>query len=232
MCGRLNVIDDPSVIDLCEQLGLDIAPANAAYQRRFVRATDRVEIIFQTDLGFHRIPATWWLLLEKYRHDDGSINFKPSRYTSFNTRWDKLNVPRSAGYHSFRHQRCIVLVKGFGESQKTSGGMQYTDFMAEKGRCIALAGLYRLWQPGNVVSFSIITTPAHPKLAPYHQKASPLMLAQHNGEILEWLDPSLTEAAKLEVFLQPQLTQNLIAQPINKPSLYQPIAAPINIAMD
>lgn len=232
MCGRLNVIDDPSVIDLCEQLGLDLAPPDPVFQGRFIRATDKVEIILQTDAGFHRVPAIWWLLLDKQQHADDSIAFKPSRYTSFNTRWDKLNVPRSAGYHSFRHQRCILLVKGFGESQKRVSGMQYTDFIAEQGQCIALAGLYRVWQPGNVVSFSIITTPAHPKLAEYHQKASPLMLPQEKGALRDWLDPKLTDPAKLDVYLQPHLTQNLIAQPIDKPSNYQPIAPPVLIPKD
>lgn len=232
MCGRLNIIDDPSVLDLCEQLGLDLAPPNPAYHSRFIRATDKVEIIIQNQLGYQRIPAIWWLLLDKYQQENGDFGFKPSRYTSFNTRSDKLNVPRSAGYHSFRSQRCVILVKGFGETQKTPNGMQYTDFIAEDGRCIALAGLYRIWQPGNRISFSVITTPAHRKLARFHQKASPLMLSQNTNAVLDWLDPTITEPAKLEVYIQTHLPQNLIAQPIDKPSHYQPIGTATNIAMD
>ncbi len=232
MCGRLNVIDDDSVVSLCEQLGLDLGGHVNQHQGRFIRATQPVEVLLCNEHGLQKVPAIWWLLLDKVTHEDGEVVFKPSRYTSFNTRVDKLNVPRSAGYQSFRHQRCVVLVKGFGESQKTSSGMQYTDFMAEEGRCIALAGLYRVWQPGNVRSFSVITTEAHPKLAPYHQKASPLMLNQQDDSIRMWLDPSLTDVEQLAPLLTPTLPQNVVAQPIDKPGNYQPIAPAIAIERD
>jgi putative SOS response-associated peptidase YedK len=232
MCGRLNIIDDPSVVDLCEQLGLQLPAPSPEFQNRFVRATDKVEIILQYKDRYFRVPATWWLLLDKHTEADGSIQFKPSKYTSFNTRYDKLNVPRSAGYKSFREKRCIVLVKGFGESQKTEEGMQYTDFKAEEGSCIALGGIYKVWQPGNVVSFSIITKPAHPKIERFHKKASPLILSQEKESILPWLDPRNSDYQGLQHYLDTFLPQNLIAQPIDKPSNYQPIAPAEAIAMD
>lgn len=232
MCGRLNVIDDDSVVNLCEQLGLDLGSHVNQHQGRFIRATQHVEVILRNEHGIQKVPAIWWLLLDRITAADGEVTFKPSRYTSFNTRVDKLNVPRSAGYQSFRHQRCVVLVKGFGESQKTASGMQYTDFIAEQGECIALAGLYRIWQPGNVRSFSIITTAAHPKLAPFHQKASPLILNQQDDSLRLWLDPSMTDVEQLMPLLEPSLPQHLKAQPIDKPGSYQPIAQAIAINQD
>lgn len=233
MCGRLNVLDDASVIELCEQLGLDIGGHHNVHQGRFIRATQTVEILINDAEGMRRVPATWWLLLDKTVKNEGVIEFKPSKYTSFNTRYDKLNVPRSAGYHSYRKQRCVVLVKGFGESQKlTSGGMQYTDFLAEPHRCIALGGLYRVWQPGTIYSFSIITTPAHSKIASYHQKASPLMLNQEDDTLRQWLDHSETNTELFDPLLTPHLPQNLIVQPIDKPSLYNAVAPSVLVPRD
>lgn len=232
MCGRLNIMDDDGVVALCEQLGLDLGGYHNPHQGRFIRATDTVSILLQTKRGLHLVPATWWLLLDKHVEPDGEIRFTPSKYTSFNTRYDKLNVPRSAGYKSFREKRCIILVKGFGESQKTDTGMQYTDFIAHPGECIALGGVYRVWQPGNVVSFSVITTPAHPKLAPYHSKASPLMLEQSVASLSNWLDPHVQNVAQFEPLLTPHLPQDVIAQPIDKPSRFQPVASAVTIAKD
>lgn len=232
MCGRLNILDDEGVVALCEQLGLDLGGHFNPYQGRFIRATDTVTILLQTERGLHRVPATWWLLLEKHIQADGTVKFKPSQYTSFNTRYDKLNVPRSAGYNSFRYKRCLILVKGFGETQKVGSDMQYTDFIAQSDECIALGGVYRVWQPGNVVSFSVITTPAHPKLEPYHRKASPLMMPQDIGLLKTWLDPNEQNVAQFEPLLTPHLPQDLTVQPINKPSLYQPIAPSIQVSKD
>ncbi|MDM7860981.1 SOS response-associated peptidase family protein [Alteromonas sp. ASW11-36] len=233
MCGRLNVLDDTSVFELCEQLGLDLRAHQNVHQGRFIRATQTVEILINDEKGLRRVPATWWLLLDKCVGEDNVVGFKPSRYTSFNTRYDKLNVPRSAGYQSYRKQRCVVLVKGFGESQKVADGtMQYTDFLAEPDKCIALGGLYRVWQPGSVYSFSIITTPAHPKIASYHQKASPLMLNQDDDTLHQWLDYRETNTQLFDPLLTPRLPQNIIAQPIDKPSLYNAIAPSVLIPRD
>ncbi|WP_100657391.1 SOS response-associated peptidase family protein [Alteromonas flava] len=230
MCGRLNVTDDEAVRGLCEQLGLPFAPNPSP--ERFVRAAQNVWILLQDQIQPRWCSATWWLLLDKVRNEDGSSSFKPSRYTSFNTRSDKLNVKGSAGYHSFRQQRCLVMVTGFGESQKTAEGVQYTDFRAEAGHCIVLGGLYRKWPQGQV-SFSIITTPAHPKIAHYHQKASPLMLPQSVETLLPWLDPTFSDVEYFAALLeQPLLPQSLIAQAIDKPSSYETIAEPVFVPKD
>ncbi|WP_100641543.1 SOS response-associated peptidase family protein [Alteromonas facilis] len=230
MCGRLNIIDDTGVQSLCEQLGIDFSPQS--HPARFVRATSQVGILIWDEQGARWVDATWWLLLDKSVLPDGQITFSPSKYTSFNTRWDKVNVKRSAGYHSFRHQRCIVLVKGFGESQKVAKGMQYTDFEAQEGECIALGGLYRKW-PNQQYSFSIITTPAHEKLDQYHSKASPLMLAQTKNMIFDWLNPDVTDVSQFDQLLQePLLPQDLNAVPIAKPSLPEPIGQTVFIGKD
>lgn len=244
MCGRLNIIDDPMVIGLCETLGITLWPNNAGQEKcmpdgrplshffhRFVRAKNDLAIIREVKGRRTIQSAIWWLLLEP-----SETGFKPSKYTSFNTRFDKLNTPRSAGYSAFRESRCIVPVKGFGETQGTGPSAQYTDFSASQSEAIALGGLCREWvhqATGKItLSCSIITLAPHQKLQRYHSKSSPLILNQKDNTMDIWLDSSLTDVAVFNDLLHPALPQDLWATPINKPSTYHAIATSLLIKAD
>lgn len=227
MCGRLNVIDCPEVIDLCGQLGINlqnqVMPLRTS---RFVRATNKVSIVVEQN-GQRRLhDAIWWLLLEQAEH-----GFKPSQYTSFNTRYDKLNVKGSAGYYSFRTQRCIIPAAGFGETEVVDGKNQYTDFIGKSG--LALGGLYRTWlnkETGELTySCSVVTLPPHPKLMPYHSKASPLMLTPDVFDL--WLSPD-QDVVQFDKILVAKVSVPLIALPIDKPSTFKKIGDTVLIAAD
>lgn len=227
MCGRLNVIDCPEVIDLCGQLGINLQDqAMPLRTSRFIRATNKVSIVIEQH-GHRRLQdAIWWLLLEQAEH-----GFKPSQYTSFNTRYDKLNVKGSAGYSAFRTQRCIIPAAGFGETEVVNGKNQYTDFIGQNG--LALGGLYRTWlnkETGELTySCSVITLPPHPKLLPYHSKASPLVLTQDVVGL--WLSQD-QEVGQFDKLLAPKIPMHLNAVPIDKPSTFNAIGAPVLIAPD
>lgn len=234
MCGRLNVTDNPLLIELLEQLGIQLFPTHPEQLRldlpirtgRFIRATNLVTIVLQQD-GQRRLQdAVWWLLLEPTEQ-----GFKPGPYTSFNTRSDKLHVRGSAGFQPFRQQRCIIPASGFGETEINQGVSRYTDFIGQ--RALAFAGLYRTWlnkSTGELIySCSIITLTPHPKLIPFHSKAMPMMLPP--GAFDAWLDPN-SSINEFDCLLQPRIYTGLQAIPINKPSLYQPIAEAIEIEPD
>jgi putative SOS response-associated peptidase YedK len=237
MCGRLNVIDDPDVIALCETLGINLSADNSQFDEqqtllvnRFTLAASKISIIREVS-GTRRLDqALWWLLLEQII--DG---FKASKWTSFNTRYDKLNTPQSAGYQAFRQSRCIIPVKGFGETQGKGSTAVFTDFYSATG-AIALGGLCREWfhpQTGEItLSCSVITLPPHPSIQQYHSKSTPLMLAQNDGTMAMWLDSSLTNVELFNDLLVPRIPHALIAQRIDKPSMYQPVAEPVIIAAD
>ncbi|MCF2947861.1 SOS response-associated peptidase [Paraglaciecola aquimarina] len=237
MCGRLNVIDDPAVRELCEALGIKLYPqddSSVAQQvmlfNRFTRVANQVSIIREVCGQRQLDQAIWWLLLEPTES-----SFKASKWTSFNTRYDKLNVPGSAGFRAFRHSRCIVPVKGFGETQGKGAQAVYTDFTAEFG-ALALGGLCREWRHEKtgecVLSCSIITLPPHPKLFNYHQKSSPLMLRQDDDTMHMWLDPSLSDVSVFNDLMSPHLPHNLIAQQIDKPASFQGVKLPELILAD
>jgi len=167
--------------------------------------------------------ALWWLLLEQ-----SEKGFKPSKYTSFNTRYDKLNTKGSAGYQAYRQSRCIIAVKGFGETEFVNKKpIHYYDMTAQEGG-LALGGLCREWIHNKTgehkLSCSVITLPPHQKLKHIHSKAMPLILPQESDLIDRWLSPKVIDIEQFKSLLIPNIPQPLIAQKIDKPSGFQAIA--------
>lgn len=204
-------------------LGIPLWPEPRLSQR-FTRATDKVTIIREHNGQRQVDHAIWWLLLDKTND-----SLQPSKYTSFNTRYDKLNLPRSAGYKPFRESRCVLVVKGFGETEFVNKKpVHYYDMEAVEGEALAMAGLYKEWihpMTGELIlSCSIITLPPHEKLKHIHSKSMPLILSQTDDSIDMWLDSSFHNVEKFEYLLKPYLPQDLVAYPIDKPSTYNQIA--------
>ena len=216
MCGRFNTTDDPFVHALMEAMDVDTSlwPVRCS---EFFRAATTISIVRES--GNKRIAqdATWWLLLEPTE-----TGFKPSKYTSFNTRYDKLNTPRSAGYKAYRETRCVIVASGFGETE----GTRYHNFHAVDA-AIAFGGLYRQWThkgTGEIAtSCSIITLPPHEKLKPYHTKASPMMLPQVGSWIDMWLDSKFEDVSQFEPLLEPAMRHNFSVQQIDKPGKRNPL---------
>jgi putative SOS response-associated peptidase YedK len=230
MCGRFNATFDGGVKKLYTSLKINKV-IDKPIDSRFVKAADTVSIIRNVGEQRRVENATWWLLL-----DETEKGFKPSKYTSFNTRYDKLNIPRSAGYHAYRNSRCIIAVKGFGETEFVNKKpIHYYDMEAESGGLI-FGGLCREWQhqtTGEVkLSCSVITLPPHEKLKHIHSKAMPLILPQEPSLIDRWLDPLVNEIEQFEALLPPRIPQNLIAQQIDKPSKFNAISQVELINMD
>jgi len=227
MCGRFNVMNDSYVKSLLEELEVE----NKAEQRHapFIMPCQSVSIVIEQHSKRIIKPATWWLLL-----DANSDGFGPSKYTSFNTRFDKVNKAGSAGYLPFRQQRCIIPASGFGETMFINKKpLMYHDMIAQD-RAIAFAGLYNTWRDQKTgeltYSCSIITNAPHLKLAQIHTKASPAMLSPDMFD--QWLDPKQQDVSVFNDVLKPRLVTNFIAQQIDRPSLRQPIGSSFMITAD
>lgn len=233
MCGRLNVTDNLGVIGLLGVLGIKIEVGQVPLRfERFIRAGSDVSIVRQVAQQRYVANASWWLLQTL----DGD-SFKPDfKWASFNTRYDKLNKPTSAGYTAFRQSRCVIPVSGFGETEGKGRDAKYTDFKAVKGEAIALGGLCREWVNSTTgetaLSCSVITLPPHEKLMPYHTKASPLMLSQHDNTIDMWLDPNLKDVTVFADLLKPNIPQRLVGCRIDKPATHKPVAEVFKLEAD
>jgi len=230
MCGRFNATFDSGVKKLYTSLKINKV-IDKPIDSRFVKAADTVSVIRNVGEQRRVENATWWLLLDQTEN-----GFKPSQYTSFNTRYDKLNIPRSAGYQAFRCSRCIIAVKGFGETEFVNKKpVHYYDMEAESGGLL-LGGLCREWQhqsTGEVkLSCSVITLPPHEKLKHIHSKAMPLILPQDSSLVDKWLNPHVYETDQFEHLLKANLPQALIAHRIDRPMTHQVISKSLRITQD
>lgn len=163
--------------------------------------------------------ALWWLLLDRQ-------TCKPAyKYSSFNTRSDKLDVPRAVGFKPYRRQRCLIpasaFVEGLGD-KKTYHKIEL-EFSA-----IAFGGLYEVYidpASGEVIySASIITLPPLKQWDSIHPKSMPLMLdTEDQGAIDRWLDPTIVDVEQFRPLLEPKVRANQLVTKIDRPSNWQPI---------
>ncbi|NGN97590.1 SOS response-associated peptidase [Grimontia sp. S25] len=226
MCGRFNVTDDPYMHALLDSLGVDLGQLPIRVSND-IAPTETVSIVVSNGKETVLKDACWWLLMH---HEDGRI--RPlTKYASFNTRSDKLNVKGSAGFDAFRQTRCIIPASGFVETQQ---GNAYA--MDPVGSAIAFGGLFRRWIDGTtgeeVLSCSIITLPPHPKIAPYHAKSMPLILPLNPEVQRKWLDCPAANVGELEEMLSPQLPLPLSVTPIEKASVRNAIGESVHLAAD
>ena len=210
MCGRFYVNDDLYIDELVTLIGSPKGMINISAD---LPPGGRVSIVRQTQNVRVISDAIWWLLL------DGKT-LKPNyRYTSFNSRYDKLNSPRSVSYKPYLESRCITPASGFVEGF----GDKKTYFQIEPIQgAIAFGGLYKEWQnqeTGELVySTAIITLAAHPKLQLIHPKSMPLMLPYHDRKLIDrWLDPDFKQVEAFQYLLTPPLKVAQRVTPIDRP---------------
>lgn len=210
MCGRYNVIDSPEVRQLMDSVGVELGNMHWS---RDVSPASRISIVRETEQGRELHDAIWWLLLDR-------DTLKPSKYTSFNTRSDKLNTPRSAGYRSYRQSRCIIPASAFIEGL---GDKQTYHKIELDGQAIAFGGLYQEYlnrETGETATgASIITLPPPPQWKAIHPKSMPLLLPTEDVATLDaWLDPDVQDVERFDWLLKPQIRVDQLLTPINKPS--------------
>ncbi len=225
MCGRMNVTDDPFVRRLTEALGIKgIVPKPA----KDIAPAAKISIIREVDGKRYLHDALWWLCLDRN-------SLKPDyRYASFNSRSDKLNKQGSLAYIPFRESRCIIPASGFVEGL---GDKKHYFHLTPDSSAIAFGGLYKEWlnrETGELqYSASIITLPAHPKLANIHPKSTPLMLDYENEALIaSWLSERDNPPESLQFLLTPKLPHSLTVTPVDKPSTRRACGEPFHIEAD
>ncbi|MCJ8300837.1 MAG: SOS response-associated peptidase, partial [Pseudomonadales bacterium] len=153
---------------------------------------------------------------------------KPSKYTSFNTRSDKLNIPNAAGFVPYRKSRCIIPATAIVEGEGAKNKRTY-HHIAAQNHAFAMGGLYRQWinkETGERVhACSIITLAPHPAWQGIHSKSTPMFLPVDDKDIIEkWLDPEFSAVDEFTRLLYPEFRDSLLITPIDKPSSRRAIA--------
>jgi putative SOS response-associated peptidase YedK len=119
-----------------------------------------------------------------------------------------------------RHRRCLIPANGFYEWSGKAGSKQPHFFCLPSGEPFAFAGLYEIWEDkeappgaGPYKSCTIITTDASDSVKDIHTRM-PLILKPE--AYAEWLDPAITEPAKIEELLKTRYVKELKRYPVSR----------------
>ena len=117
---------------------------------------------------------------------------------------------------SFSRRRCIIPADGFFEWQQMERGKLPHYIYLRDGSPMAFAGVWSTWRDQEtgrrVRTCAIITTDAHPTLAPIHGRM-PVMLDPSVWD--EWLDRTLIDADRAHTLIKPLPEKNLIEHPVS-----------------
>lgn len=200
MCGRYNIIDNAAIQALLDSL--DVSGNLGA--RVNVAPTEKVPAIISTGDVNELHDMRWWL----------TPSWAPevsTKYSMFNARIE--SVASSKAFRSpFQKQRAVLPASSFIEWCKTKSGSKQPYLVKAEEGCLALAGVWDLWQKSGdqLESCAILTTNAVPGMQWLHHRM-PLMVEKSDLEV--WLDPSTPSEVIEEISLKP-LSQSLLAYPI------------------
>ncbi|HVR71187.1 MAG TPA: SOS response-associated peptidase [Vicinamibacteria bacterium] len=143
---------------------------------------------------------------------------------------------RAAFRDPFRERRCLVPATGFYEWRRAGRGRQPYLLRRRDGRPMGLAAVWDRWRPPTgaggpdaIESCAILTTPANELVARLHDRM-PLVLPAADYSL--WLDPAVTDPARLRALLRPYPAEEMVAIPVSPrvnsphnddPSLLDPV---------
>ncbi len=205
MCGRFNVIDNPELQTLLQELGIDLGLPT----RTNIAPTETIALVREQSPRA-LVEVRWWLTPRWAKQVD-------QKYSMFNARAEGLANSRAYG-EPFRKRRGIVPASSFIEWRKEtdgSGQVAKQPYRIEaEGEALALAAVWEHWEgDGQVVeSCALVTVAAAPEFEQLHHRM-PLLLV--GGERDRWLDAN-HEVAQDDPLFQPLLKRPLRAVPISR----------------
>ena len=186
MCGRFNVIDNPGLHGLLQDLGIDLRlPVGIN-----VAPTEDVPLVRRDDTGASLASAYWWLVPSWAKEIS-------QKYSMFNARGETLGKS-PAFRHPFRSQRGLVPMSSFIE-WRPEGGVKQPWLITNERQALAVAALWDIWEGGDqpLLSCTLVTTGAAPEFEPWHARM-PVLLTP--DESARWLDNSRAIAADDPLF--------------------------------
>ncbi len=209
------------------------------------KAKDAIKIAFEGDLvpgGFQAYRDIQVILQEKestakvanskwhFLLEQKEGQWKPSKYTSFNSRWYKGEGFKRSFQKAFQYQRCIIPASAFVEGMNK----KYHLLEPANQEPLLFGGLYKQWpvEDGFIISCSMITIDPHFKLESVHKKAMPLILPNEKELLEQWLDPDTTKTEPFVDLMKPQIQLDLFATKIKGATDITPIEKPFLIDKD
>jgi putative SOS response-associated peptidase YedK len=186
MCGRFTLHLPPEL--LAEIFGLLEIPVYPA--RYNIAPSQKVAVIRNTGDGRNRLDFFRWGLIPPWAKDPGIGN------KMINARAETVHE-KPAFRHAVRHRRCLVPASGFFEWRHEDKGKIPLYVRMKDGSPMVFAAIWESWKsPGGetVESCAVLTTSSNELIEPLHDRM-PVIL--HPGEFRLWLDPEISDPAKL-----------------------------------
>ena len=225
MCGRTSLTATPE--ELAEAFALDEVPALAPrYNIAPTQPMPAVRVFAAT--GKRRLGLLRFGLVPHWAGD-------PSVGARLINARSETAKARAAFRDPFRERRCLVPATGFYEWRRVNRDRQPYLLHRRDGRLMGLAAVWDRWRPAPGVegepieSCAILTTPANELVARLHDRM-PLVLDP--ADFALWLDPQVTDPARLLPLLRPYPAEEMVAVPVSPrvnsphnddPSLVEPI---------
>ncbi len=202
MCGRFTQAADGEIIARV----FDLPEAPRMAPRYNIAPTQEVAAV-RADGAGRRISLLHWGLIPSWAKE------RTMGARMINARADTL-AEKPAFRSAFRARRCLIVADGFYEWQKPGGGKRPHFIGFRDRRPFGFAGLWERWSPEGdeaVESCTIITTEANDLLAPIHDRM-PVILEPDQFAL--WLDPTVTDPARVAGLLHPYPSGALEAYPV------------------
>jgi putative SOS response-associated peptidase YedK len=208
MCGRIALYDQPGHVARILGAGIDPDLADAFRPSWNIGPTSRILGVFDRH-GERELTMFTWGLVPKWAKDPSTIT------STFNARAETV-ASKPMFRTAFRSSRILVPVDAFYEWQTLAPKVkQPYAFQRADGDPIMFAGLREWWRDAEgheLNTATIITTEAGPDMPIHNRQPVVLERAQWNF----WLDPSVTDVAKLQPLLAPTVEGTLVRHPVTK----------------
>ncbi len=231
MCGRYTLTAPESA--LARLFGVESWPAGTTPRYNLAPSQDAAIVAAGRPGESWRAGPARWGLIPPWA-EDAAIGYK-----MINARLESV-AQKPAFKDAFRRRRCLVPADGFYEWQdrgKARGGKQPWRIRRSDAAPFAFAGLWQRWRPPEgapVISFTIVTGPAHDAIAPLHPRM-PVMLPP--AWFAAWLDgpceavggdaPALADfagAMPADVLAYEPVSKAMNSPANDQPSLVEPVA--------
>jgi putative SOS response-associated peptidase YedK len=201
MCGRFNVIDNPELQRLLQELGIDLGLPSRAN----IAPTETIAMVRELDGQRQLAQVRWWLTPAWARQVD-------QKYAMFNARCETIATSRAYA-EPFKRRRGVVPVSSFIEWRSEDGARQ-PYLIAARDEALALAAVWDCWRGEDQVieSCALVTTAAAPQFEQVH-KRMPVMLT--TAEQQRWLDCEVGISPEDSLF-EARLKQPLSVQAISR----------------
>ncbi len=211
MCGRVTIFDEPSVIEMLNELDAEYEASVLNHLPRLnVGPSEKLPVILNHGEGNQVEDAIWWLLLQS-----SEKGFKANyQWKTFNARAERL---RSSKLYNkpFKQSRCLIPISAYYEWTK-EGEQRYPYMIKPTDNSVmAVAGLYKNWsaEDHQVTSCTVITTEGHPDLQNIHKKSTPVLVPESRWQ--EWLDPAQTETSGFDDLFAPHFDVEMEVTPVD-----------------